>query len=115
MRDARETVVIQIAAKMNHLLAMAGWAKPATSTAEGEEILKVAIGAVYTCETLFKITTLKVLPDSMGNYRAEEAIFTKDEIVVTILEFLKCLSNSCHNGDFRVFCPDKFPLCCSNP
>jgi hypothetical protein len=90
MRDGKEEdTVMQMAAKLNHLFAMAGWAKPATSTTEGEEILMVTIRAAHTCEALFKVTTFKVLPDYMGNYRAEEAIFTREEIVVTILEFIK--------------------------
>jgi len=32
MRDGKENIVMQMAAKLNHLLAMAGWAKPAPST-----------------------------------------------------------------------------------
>lgn len=48
----------------------------------------VTIGAAHTCKTLLKITTFQVLPNYMGNYRAEETIFTKKEIVVTILEFI---------------------------
>jgi hypothetical protein len=32
MRDGKENIVMQMAAKLNHLLAMAGWAKPALST-----------------------------------------------------------------------------------
>lgn len=91
MRDGKENVVMQMAAKLNHLLAMAGWAKPATSTTEGEEILMVAIGAAYTCEALFKVTTFKVFPDYMGDYRAEVTIFTREEIVVAILEFIKVI------------------------
>jgi hypothetical protein len=49
----------------------------------------VTIGAAYTCEALLKVPTSYVLPNYMGNYRAEEAIFTREEIVVTILEFIK--------------------------
>ncbi len=51
----------------------------------------VAIGAAYTCEALFKVTTFKVFPDYMGDYRAEVTIFTREEIVVAILEFIKVI------------------------
>jgi hypothetical protein len=89
MRDGKENIVMQMAAKLNHLLAMAGWAKPAPSTAEGEEILMVTIGAADTRESLIKVATFQVLANYMGNYRAEKAIFTREELVATILEFIK--------------------------
>jgi hypothetical protein len=88
MRDGEENIVMQMAAKLNHLLAMAGWAKPAPSTTKGKKILMVTIGAAYSGEALMKVTTFQVFSNYMGNYRTEEAIFTREEIVVTILEVL---------------------------
>ncbi|MBB5347257.1 hypothetical protein HNQ81_000970 [Desulfoprunum benzoelyticum] len=80
------------------------------------------IGAAHTCKTLLKVTTFEVLPDYMRNSRAEEAVFTREEIVVTILEFINVVMNSCHNGDSRGFLPRytsalsvqslAVPLCC---
>jgi len=75
-----------MAAELNHLFAMALWTEPASPTAEGEEVLMVTIGAAHTGKTLLKVTTFQVLPNYMRNYWAEEAIFTTEEIVITILE-----------------------------
>jgi hypothetical protein len=68
MRDGKENIVMQMAAKLNYLLAMAGWAKPAPSTTENKKILMVAIGAAYSGEALMKVTTFQVLANYMGNY-----------------------------------------------
>ena len=51
----------------------------------------VAIGAAHSGKALLKVTTFQVLPNYMGNYRAEEAIFTREKIVVPILEFIKVM------------------------
>jgi hypothetical protein len=67
---------------------MVWWAEQATSTAEGKKILMVAIGAANSGEALVKIAAFQVFSDNMGNYRAEEAIVLRKEIVVTILEFI---------------------------
>jgi hypothetical protein len=47
MRDGKEIVVMQIAAKLNYLLAMAGWAKQATPTTEGKDTQGGNRGSVY--------------------------------------------------------------------
>ena len=52
-------------------------------------MLMVTIGAARTCEALLKLPTFHIFPNYMGNYRVEEAIFTRKEIVVTILELIK--------------------------
>jgi hypothetical protein len=59
------------------------------SACRGKKIFMVTIGAGNSGKTLPKVTTFQVLPNYMENYRAEEAIFTREEIVVTILEFIK--------------------------
>ena len=51
----------------------------------------VTIRATHTCDALLKVTTFQVFPNYMGNYRTEETIFTREEIVVTILEFIKMM------------------------
>ena len=51
----------------------------------------VTIGAAHTGEALLKVSTFQVLPNYMGNYRAEEAILPREEIVITILEFSKMI------------------------
>ena len=51
----------------------------------------VAIGAAYAGKTLIKVTTFQVLPNYMGNYRTEEAIFTGKEIVVTVIKVIKVI------------------------
>ncbi len=51
----------------------------------------MAVGAADTCKTLMKVATFQVLSDYMGNYRAEEAIFTREKIVVPVLELIKVM------------------------
>jgi hypothetical protein len=65
--------------------------EPASTTTEGEEILMVTIGTAYPGKTLIKITTFQVLPDYVRNYWAKEAIFTREEIVVPVLELIKVM------------------------
>lgn len=86
----KEDGIPQIVAQLNHVFVMCR-AKPAISTAEGKEILMVAIGATNLGEALVKITALQIFPDYKGIYREEEAIFRREEFVVTILEFMNVI------------------------
>ena len=51
----------------------------------------VTIGTANSGKTLIKVSTFQVLPNYMGNYRAEEAIFTREKIVVPVLELIKVM------------------------
>ena len=48
MWDGIKNVVMQMAAKLNHLLSMIGRTEPASPTTEGEEILMLTIGAAHS-------------------------------------------------------------------
>jgi hypothetical protein len=51
----------------------------------------VTIGAAYPGKTLIKVTAFQVFSNYMGNYQAEEAIFTREKIVVPVLELIKVM------------------------
>ena len=51
----------------------------------------VAIGAANYGKFLLKVPTSQILPNYMGNYRAEEAIPPREEIVIAMFEFIKMI------------------------
>ena len=50
------------------------------------------IGAAHSGEALMKVSAFRAFSDYIGNYRSKEGIFTREAVVVAILEVIKVMS-----------------------
>ena len=74
MGDRGEHVAGEKLPEEQHLLLVAGGAKPACLARERHEELMAAFRAAHAGETLFEIAALEKLADHLGDHVAEDAV-----------------------------------------
>jgi len=105
VRNRIENRFLQVMAKLDHFLVMTTWTEPATTTAECQDHLMMAIGAFNAGEALVKISAFKILSHNMRDYRAVKPILLLEKFIIDLLKFNKIAIEEFPQGSFLRLSP----------